>query len=317
MRKLSFLIISAVGIVAAVEVGLRVLSTDQFKADLNLVLNPSQISESTKFGNTEMEFEDLVRRCLTTIKKRPKVPHPYFGYVYNSVITPGANKDGFLDATDFSTVSRGEKDTFNIGVFGGSVAANFASNQNEKMLAGQASIVDVLRKRLPKAFFHGKIRLLNFAIDGHKQPQQYFVSSYFAEKIDLAITIDGYNEIGYAPLDEFPAEYPGLSALFFGKDSLRNNYLTHLNELLQNQLEATLFVSQSRLLRGSYLVGHLWSGYNHYVQREITHSHSQYRSSLDREHPYQARQYSDDEQLEVMAEIWKKYSLLQDRLFAS
>jgi hypothetical protein len=306
-----------VTVLLVVECALRLFGNNQFQAEMAHTIQLTPANEAAKLKGTSQELEDATRRCLTTLKGKPKVPHPYFGWVYNSALTPGVNRDGFFDPQDFSQISRGESNTVNIGIFGGSVASNFAVFQQERIARDQPSLVSDLRKNAPLIFQNKKVRILNFAIEGHKQPQQYFISSYFADKIDLAITIDGFNEIGYAFIDEFPVEFPGLSGLFFSKDPLRNLYIAKLTKSLQSQIDLTEFILQSWMLRSSYLIGYLWKIRNKLILNRITRAHVDHSAEVDRKFQYYNHQFSDDERLEMQATTWKKFSLLQDQLFKS
>lgn len=241
------------------------------------------------------------------------MPHPYFGYVYNWAAMPRANRDGFFDPTDYSKVKKGG-DVFYIGVFGGSVASNFSLFQHERQRLGKPSVASELKKRRPQLYAGKEIVLLNFAIDGHRQPQQFAVSAFYADKIDLAITIDGYNEIAYVNPPEYPVEFPGLSVLFFSKDPSRNKYVQEIADLLQRQFRAASTFNTSPILRDSYLAGHVWSLYDRYLQDRISRAHFEVHADVDRLNPYSAESVGDDAQQERQADVWEKYSALQEMM---
>lgn len=97
---------------------------------------------------------------------------------------PKYNAFGLLsDINDFRDLG---KDDYRVGVFGGSVANGMAflgAHQIEKDLA------PLVRKR---------VRVLNFASPGYKQPQQliaYMQSLLLGIQLDLVINFDGFNEV--------------------------------------------------------------------------------------------------------------------------
>ncbi|WP_460031373.1 hypothetical protein [Megalodesulfovibrio paquesii] len=107
--------------------------------------------------------------------------HPYFGYYSELAGFPPLH--GAEPASDEVTV----------GIFGGSVAQSFHMAQ-----ALTNTLRDALQA-LPR--YAGKrVRILNFSHSGYKQPQQLNVLNFYLAngfRIDVAILIDGLNEIGF------------------------------------------------------------------------------------------------------------------------
>lgn len=131
--------------------------------------------------------------------------HPYFGYVdrpgwqhqeddFWTGVEPDlktTNNHGITSDRDYPFAKTGPNQ-YIIGIFGGSVAEQFA------MLAR-----DRLVSNLKQAdFFAGKeIVVLNFAKEGYKQPQQLLELTYFlsiGQEFDMVINIDGFNEVAFA-----------------------------------------------------------------------------------------------------------------------
>ncbi len=128
--------------------------------------------------------------------------HPYFGYINKvgmehdpkstwatiDAARRTANNHGFFSEVDYP-FSKSHDNQFIIGVFGGSVAEQFA-------LIAHDTFIEEL-KRDP--FFATKeIIVLNFAKAGYKQPQQLLILSYFlsvGQHMDMVINIDGFNEV--------------------------------------------------------------------------------------------------------------------------
>jgi hypothetical protein len=78
-----------------------------------------------------------------------------------------------------------------VGVFGGSVAAAFA-------LAAQSSPDFAAGLGRTPAWSGRRVRILNFAMPGFKQPQQLIALAYFlslGQRFDLVLNIDGFNEV--------------------------------------------------------------------------------------------------------------------------
>jgi hypothetical protein len=97
-----------------------------------------------------------------------------------------ANKHGFVSIHDYPFT---DPNAFVIGVFGGSVAVQFA-----------LTMAPTLQEHLsshPK-FTGRRVVLLNFANGGTKQPQQLTTLAYFltlGQKFDLILNLDGFNEL--------------------------------------------------------------------------------------------------------------------------
>lgn len=115
-------------------------------------------------------------------------PHPYLGYVHNPYYFDSRsiiNRVGLL-GHDYPL----EKDpeTFTILFTGGSVASQFAGFRGE---------LNVLEKKLNKYYTMGpykKFIVLNGAAGAWHQPQQFILTSLYADSIDAVISLDGFNE---------------------------------------------------------------------------------------------------------------------------
>lgn len=140
--------------------------------------------------------------------------HPYFGYVWRpgaSVQRPETqfrgrrNNHGFVSQVDYPYLT----DQTVVGIFGGSLAANLALYEAE---------FGVLRENL--AVHLGlqleELQILNFAQPGYKQPQQLLVATYFrtlGQKLDLAICLDGFNEVALAGFNARAALHPAMPSV--------------------------------------------------------------------------------------------------------
>ncbi|MEM1178242.1 MAG: hypothetical protein AAGM22_07865 [Acidobacteriota bacterium] len=114
--------------------------------------------------------------------------HPYFGFA-NRPSGPLNNNHGFVSKHDYPY--RPSRDEFVVGVFGGSVAAELAVFEAEHRHLAR-------RLEAHLGLKDGRVTVLNFAIGGFKQPQQWLVYGYFralGQRLDLVVNIDGFNEL--------------------------------------------------------------------------------------------------------------------------
>jgi hypothetical protein len=96
------------------------------------------------------------------------------------------NRHGFVSLYDYPYA---DPDAFVVGVFGGSVAVQFALTMGatlQEHLAGHPAVGD------------RRVVLLNFANGGTKQPQHATTLAYilsFGQRFDLVLNLDGFNEL--------------------------------------------------------------------------------------------------------------------------
>jgi len=162
--------------------------------------------EVPKLGKTRVEF---LKNQPVGVKLADKERawedryeiHPFFGYVYNSAYELH-NNFGFPTKHDFVLRNGhyaldlpGKSHPLVIGIFGGSFAEKLGwrGKYLEEKLAG------VFPGRDPV--------VLNFGIGGHGLPQAAFIFIYFRELVDVAVFVDGLNEI-WNPLDNNRAGFP-------------------------------------------------------------------------------------------------------------
>lgn len=299
---LSFLSLVLSGVL--IEVSLRIFDTSDTAEEMEAFVNSGQ-------ANEEASFADITKRHLTSYKRRPKAAHPYFGYVYNHAFSEKFNQDGFLDSTDFSKIDDNEDLFFNVAILGGSVASNFALHEVEKIKNGQPNILSLIESKSPTFFRGKKPRLINLAVDGHKQPQQYFISAYYLEKIQMAITIDGFNEVGFAPPVDFPVEFPGLSPVLFSNGPERNEKIAQISRLIEKQLAVTRYVKET-FLKDIFLARKIWQLYIFTTNKKLLKL-SQGKNQQQLASGYKL--LSLRQRLEKQASVWKKYALLQAQLY--
>lgn len=131
--------------------------------------------------------------------------HPFFGYTMKpgipyrlefSQTLHKANNYGFISDYDYP-FKKETGNQFIVGVFGGSVAENYAVFESENnILAKKLKQIPLLRNK--------EIIILSFALGGYKQPQQLLLLNYFlstGQHFDTVINIDGFNEISLSNLN--------------------------------------------------------------------------------------------------------------------
>lgn len=105
-------------------------------------------------------------------------PHPYFGFIYK-------HHTKYYITAEYKTYVEG---AYNIGIFGGSVAENFGNYLLKESIKNKLKedIVSLKNK---------KLNLFVYAVGAHKQPQAFNMFHFYADNLDMAINIEGWNEI--------------------------------------------------------------------------------------------------------------------------
>lgn len=140
----------------------------------------------------------------STLARGQRIPHPYFGHITRN-----------LSFETPKTYFEKDPEHFHVALFGGSVAQSLYDDQESK-----------LKLESPK-YFPGKPAIVhNFADGGYKQPQSFFISSVYRSSFDVAINVEGYNELTQGST-RHPPYYPMLSVsgLFFESGNLSKNIL--------------------------------------------------------------------------------------------
>lgn len=126
--------------------------------------------------------------------------HPFFGFIQKprQDFRPGFknNNYGFISPYDYP-FKKTKSNQFIIGVFGGSVASNYAIYQV------QNQILPKYLKQLP-GLKDKEFIILSFATAGYKQPQQLLILNYFLaldQELDMVVNIDGFNEVALSNLN--------------------------------------------------------------------------------------------------------------------
>ena len=156
----------------------------------------------TRTKSTEKVVEDIERIGIRLDESIVERLHPFFGYVLkqgaftNERLKLKVNRHGFFSLYEYPFFKT-NKNQFIVGIFGGSVANNFA-------------VDEYINQRLSKKlkaypeFANKEIIVLNFGNGGYKQPQQLLILNYFlalGQELDLVLNIDGFNEVALSNLN--------------------------------------------------------------------------------------------------------------------
>lgn len=248
------------------------------------------------------------------------VPHPYLGYVVDPDVSIGGgssiNEHGF-PSEDGPLVKR-DPDTVIIGIFGGSVAELFYK-------LGRAPLADALRAH--PALRDKRIRVLGFALGGFKQPQHLLALSYvlgLGGELDVAICIDGFNEVALPPSENVPA---GLHTVYpRGWNFLADARIDPHERRAMGQLEATRTERRELAelagvapLRWSVLAGVVWSVIDRRLAHTVTEQQARLQLMGEGARPFSATgpmQHFDDEDAmyATLVQTWKDGALQMDRL---
>lgn len=115
---------------------------------------------------------------------KKKVPHPYLGYIEPEQSIPKIKLDK-------------ESDTFNIGLFGGSVANQICDHEKK---------FHIIRKFFSNWYKNVKVNC--FAVGGGRQPRQAVAYLLYGDHLQEAFFFEGFNElVSIHRHKEFP-EYP-------------------------------------------------------------------------------------------------------------
>jgi hypothetical protein len=225
-------------------------------------------------------------------------PHPYFGY-----------ESASFRASEAVLSELGE-DEFVIGILGGSVAGGFAEYAIKTPVH-----FDSLREVFP-TFGKKTLRIVNLANGGYKQPQQFFVSAYFMDKLDLIINIDGFNDaMSSHLLPIYPLEFPNLSAQFYGRASQGGLYATLGRSVrwIYKTITRVPLAIPGLSRSNSYFL--CWYALHEFLYRAVKASESMYYAAEFGAYQSESlRKASPKDFIRKRLAIWKKYTILEDDL---
>ena len=218
--------------------------------------------------------------------------HPYFGYV-NSRMDELA---GLRENHDNSQ--------YVIAILGGSVAEHFA-----EYAIDHPQYFDRLRQVIPE-IDDRTIRIVDLAVGGYKQPQQFIIASYFLESVDMTLNIDGLNEIIIPDLDPvYSTDFPHFTLRFYARDGFSLSpllvySLTFAYKTINAVPRRVPILATSRL----YFV--TWQGVRRILYWGIQRLQRRYLAVIGIEAPQgQDERWAASKSRQIG--IWKKYIRLQ------
>jgi hypothetical protein len=125
--------------------------------------------------------------------------HPFLGYVREA--GDATNNVGFLARADFPY--RAAHDELVVGIFGGSVA--------EAMCQQEAPLLETALRDETIDKGYARVTVLCFAVVGFRQPQSLFAFLEYADTIDVAIFVEGFNEVVFWGEGGYPADFPNFA----------------------------------------------------------------------------------------------------------
>lgn len=233
-----------------------------------------------------------------------QIAHPLWGF---QVAPPESNNYGFESRHPFP-YKKGPKE-FVIGIFGGSVANGFAASLDRDPRLAE----EFQRTLRPGSGW--RLVFLNMSEPAMKQPQQFMVAANFAETLDCAITLDGFNDVLGLTHVDLPEEYPtltgglyfrprdrGLESRIYSLRSAQARLLGLPRRWPLISLSSTYYLVFSRLF--PYLGN----------RASLLDSERIYRSALT---VGRLNSRSLEERHERRRTLWEKYSRLQTLVLAS
>jgi hypothetical protein len=260
---------------------------------------------------------------------RSYVLHPYLGFVADDDATTGPTAHsygklvrselGFFRRTD--TVSSTTADPIRIGIFGGSVAFMFGMVAEEALArAVEASPAAAGRE----------VVVENFALPGHKQPQQLFTLLYLlllGRRFDVVVNLDGFNEL-VLPVTEnlahgsaaiYPRSWSLLAAGAAGT-SLREAAVTRSDDVVLRRLLARAF--SVRLVRRSFAATLLWQALDDALDARVATLDARLAARLGAQVPDALRgpptaDAAMSDPLPELVRLWRESSLLMREVCAA
>ncbi len=176
----------------------------------------------------------------------PQVAHPYFGHIATPEVADSTDTPNYISRFENDEVYRKAKtaDDFVIGFFGGSVAENLARWESQSK-----TFESRLKEKIP-TLKERKFKIINFAAGRGSQPRQFFIASLYWQSLDLAINLEGYNELNQRRPIQYPPYFPGpdLDRIFFqrtqGDMTLSHEFI--LSAAKYGRLKREVFINPPR-----------------------------------------------------------------------
>ena len=226
---------------------------------------------------------------------------PFFGFV-----TRRGNNFGMVTPTDLPLEKR--KKDYVIGILGGSVAGAVG----DRMLTGD--FARRLQKVVPE-LKSKNIILVNMAVAAYRQPQQFFVFSYFLESLDAVIQVDGWNEAWVTGGKQFPIDFPAFSEVLYSSNDKVLGLVSDLSMELDRFYRTVKYLAHSKWLSKSstlFLAMKTWR-----LQLHLRGQDVEALAVQDVEKPFYIPPLSAPVQAQRRVASWLKYLKLESEMAKS
>jgi hypothetical protein len=158
-----------------------------------------------------------------------------------------------------------------------------------------------------------RIRVLNLALGGYKQPQQFFLASYLSEDLDMTLNIDGFNEMAvrdFFPL--YPTDFPATTLKFYDRSRQGQFYTIMASAATFAYRALNRIPARFPLLANSGAYFLMWRGMEPVLSQTIKGLENRYLAALgiNTSQNDATRAASWERKLY----IWKKYTITQAKL---
>lgn len=248
-----------------------------------------------------------------------EVIHPYLGYVRDPDRTESYGSHGFYGPSPFDRLD--SEEDLNVVIFGGSFA-------DWMTRAASDILVEWIEESLPSE--KRRVRILNLAMGGYKQPQQLMALTYFlalGARFDLVINIDGFNELALPLVENLPKQvFPAYPRAWFmrvrGLSSYRVTLMHGRIAVLQERRLKRAGTFSRPPLKQSPIFNLVWLLLDQRLDREIYRINSNIQEYQIEEAPGDSYIFtgpdflprSREEIFRFLVETWENSSRQMDRL---
>ena len=248
-----------------------------------------------------------------------EVIHPYLGFVRDPDRTESYDEHGFYGPSPLNRP--GLDGEVIVAVFGGSFADGMTR-----------AAADILSERIGKTITipAERVKVLNLAMGGYKQPQQLMALTYFLAlgvRFDIVINIDGFNELALPLRENLPkGVFPTYPRAWFmrvrGLSDYRLTLMHGFRAVLQERrLKWAGFFSRTPF-KLSAISNLVWRLYDLRLDREIARIDAtiqEYQTESARGESYIStgpsfQPQSREEVFRFLVEVWENCSRQMDRI---
>lgn len=282
---------------------------------LQTVIGSEQLQAAS--SGAESGTKDAVRELLAGSLT---IPHPYLGFVYDpreGLKHAGVPISSYGLIDDKPPIQKRSPNKVLIGVFGGSVAWWLQS-------LGERAIREELDKS--PAYRGKEVVFVRLALGAYKQPQQLQALTYLLAlggELDIAVNIDGYNDVGLFEPNErrfpfFPEYWDKMLGAFSSRAELS---LIGRIEALKEERESLLqFLATSPAGR-SRTVKLVCAFWDRRLRSKLEHYRAELQTAGDRERQLspailgpELRFSNTAQYYEKVATVWEQSSRLMEQI---